>query len=129
MKKTESTTPFDASTIASMANAKSKGQRPAYFSNAMDEQHYAMTMALVAELASARERIDTLERVLISKGLLSDSDIEDYRPDFEAGKERQLAQAQYSARIFRPMQQAIESMKGNDISVSDMARQLGEEDA
>lgn len=83
-----------------MANAKAKGKRPQYFADEMSENHFSMTMSLIAELAVARERNDTLERILISKGVLTKEEIEGYIPDADAAKARQLSQVEYSTECF-----------------------------
>lgn len=44
----------------------------------------SITLALAGELSVARERIDTLERVLVQRGLLGAGDIEAYKPDAAA---------------------------------------------
>ena len=123
---TDKNIPLDPSLLAQLANAKSQGSRPDYFSDPMNEQHYAMTMALMAELAVARERIDTLERVLEDNGLLKRSQVEEFVPDEQAATERQTAQIEYSARIFRALQQQVESMQQKELSVEEMAKRLGE---
>ena len=58
----KSKAPLTATQTAQLANAKSQGKRPEYFSDAMAEHSYSISLALMAELAVARERIDTLER-------------------------------------------------------------------
>ena len=116
---------LDATTAAFMANAKAKGKRPEYFQDAMSEHHFSITMALVAELAVARERIDTLERVLVSKGIIDTEDVENFIPDARAEEQRQLAQVEYTARIFRALQQALECIDENDKSMEEMAEILG----
>lgn len=116
---------LDATMVAHLANAKPKGKRPEYFDDSMSENHFSITMALVTELAVARERIDTLERLLASKGLLSQNEVEDYIPDSKSAEQRQLAQVEYSARIFRAMQQELERVAGDDKSMDEMAEVLG----
>lgn len=116
----------DPSVLAQLSNQKPQGKRPEYFSDAMSEQHYSITMALVAELAVARERIDTLERVLQQNGLLDTDAIDQYIPDDTAATERQTAQMEYSARIFRALQQQVEAMQENELSVEEMAKRLGD---
>ena len=118
---------FDSSTIAQMANAKSQGKRPNYFSDAMAEQTFAINMALMAELAVSRERVDTLERLLVQKGVLSESDVDSYVPDQVAAEQRQTAQVEYSARILRPIQQQVEFMQEkNPLSMDELADRLGD---
>ena len=63
---------------------KAKGKRPYYFSNPDVDKLLSMIMALTGELAVARDRIDTLERVASSKGLFSSDDIENFELDAEA---------------------------------------------
>jgi hypothetical protein len=126
MKKKRKQTTFDPASITQMANAKAQGKRPEYFNDPMVEQSFSIMMALMAELAVARERIDTLERILVSKKLIEADEVENYRPDAATGQARQLAQVEYSARVLRPLQQAIEAMSGNQLNMNDMADQLGD---
>lgn len=123
---TDSLKGMDPTQAALLANAKSKGKRPNYFKDTMAENHFSITMSLVAELAVARERIDSLERVLMSKGILGEDDIESFIPDDDAAQARQLSQVEYSARIFRSMQQHLESLKTDDKSMDEMAEILGQ---
>jgi len=119
---------FDPVDVAQLANQKAQGKRPEYFNDAMAENHFSMTMALVAELAVARERIDSLERVLADKGILDTQDVENFIPDQEAAEQRQLAQLEYSARIFRGLQQALQQSSAQDKSMDEMAEILGKKD-
>ena len=127
---TDKKTPgLDPLVAAAMANAKAKGKRPDYFADEMSENHFSITMALIAELAVARERNDTLERLLVSKGILSQDEIENYLPDEQASKERQLAQVEYTTRIFRSLQQQLERIEGEEKSMDEMAEQLAKTNA
>lgn len=123
---TDSLKGLDPTQAALLANAKPKGKRPAYFKDTMAENHFSITMSVVAELAVARERIDSLERILINKGLLNEDDVENFVPDQQAAEARQLAQVEYSTRIFRSMQQHLESLKTDDKSMDEMAEILGQ---
>ena len=60
---------------------KAKGKRPYYFSNPDVDKLLSMIMALTGELAIARDRIDTIERVAATKGLFSSDDIENFDLD------------------------------------------------
>ena len=62
---------------------KAKGKRPYYFSNPDVDKLLSMII-LTGELAVARDRIDTLERVASNKGLFSSDDIENFELDAEA---------------------------------------------
>ena len=97
----------------SMAGNKAKGKRPQYFKDGDSDRLMAILMAVAGELAVARERIDTLERLLEKCGVLKRQDIEQYAPDTEAAHERGLCQQDYIARILRVIQQEIEQVDEN----------------
>jgi len=131
---TQSTTDtLSATEILQLANAKAQGKRPEYFSDPMAEHSFSITMALMAELAAARERIDTLERLLSSKGVLELRDVDEYVPDAEAGKARQAAQVAYSVRVLRSLQQQVAALAdgsagSHNLSVEAMAQKLAQTD-
>lgn len=125
---TEQIKGMDPTKAALLANAKPKGKRPDYFRDEMAENHFSITMSVIAELAVARERIDSLERILLSKGILSENEVENFVPDEAAAQERQLAQVEYSSRIFRALQQSLEKVKADDKTMDEMADILGQKD-
>lgn len=102
---------FDTSHINDilMAGDKSKGARP-YFLEPAVEKVLNITMAVATELAVARERIDTLERILEAKGIIDRKDIEAFEPNDAQAEERQLWHARYAARIMRIVQQEIQAV-------------------
>jgi hypothetical protein len=103
---------FDTSKINDilMAGDKSKGGRPYFFDNAMTEKVLNIAMSVATELAVAKERIDTLERILEQKGILSRNEIEDFVPTDAQAEQRQLNHARYVARILRIVQQDIQAV-------------------
>lgn len=93
-----------------MAGNKSKGGRPYFLEDPAVERVLNIAMAIATEVAVAHERMDTLERLLESKGLLSRNDIEMYVPDEKAAEERQGWHARFTARILRIVQQEVEAV-------------------
>jgi len=93
-----------------MAGNKAKGERPYFLEDPAVERVLNITMAVATELAVTRERLDTLERILAEKGLVSREEIEAYSPDEEAAEARQLWHARYSARLLRIVQQELEAI-------------------
>jgi hypothetical protein len=63
----------------------------------------AMVAALASELAVTRERLDTVERLAESAGLLSRREIEEFAPTAEQAKERDGLRRRLIDRIFRPL--------------------------
>lgn len=94
-----------------MAGDKAKGARPYFLNSPEVEKVLNITMAVATELAVAHERIDTLERILESKGILTRQEIEDFAPNDEQAEERQLWHARYAARIMRIVQQEIQEVQ------------------
>ena len=111
--------------LAQIANAKPQGRRPEYFRDPMGEHTFSISMALMAELAVARERIDTLERLLVAKGVLQANEVENFVPDGPASEARQKSQVEHSLRVLRSMQQQVEGLEEqNPLSMDEMADKL-----
>lgn len=93
-----------------LAGKKAKGKRPQYFNDPAVDRVLSITMAVAGELAVARERIDTLERVLEAKGIICQKDIEYFTPTREEADQRGLWHKEYIARILRVVQQEFEEL-------------------
>jgi hypothetical protein len=108
---------------------KPAGKRP-YFLNPESERILAITMAVAQELAVARQRIDTLERLLEAKGLLRRDEIEGFAPSADDYAERALWSQEYINRILRIVQQegkAAEAAAKGDLPIPDVTRELSTE--
>jgi hypothetical protein len=110
------------------AAAKPAGKRP-YFLTPEVERVLAITMAVAQELAVTRERLDTVERLLEAKLLLSRTEIETFEPTVEGAAERGLWIQEYLARILRIVQQEGEAVShAGDIASEDVAAELLQDD-
>lgn len=114
----------DAVDWIGLAGKKAKGKRPAYFDDPAVDRLLSIVMAIAGELAVTRERLDTIERLLETKGTLSRADIEAFRPDRDAGYERGLATREYIARILRGVQQDMEAIAEIEPPMEEVARDL-----
>jgi len=95
------------------AGAKPAGKRP-YFLDREVERVLAITMAIAQELAVARQRVDTLERLLQSKGILTAEEVEHFAPTPAQSTERAMWTQEYLARILRIVQQENEAVTATD---------------
>lgn len=86
-----------------------KGKRPIYFEHPETDKLLAMLLAVAEEVSVLRDRLDTVERLAQSKGLLSQAEIEAYQPDPHAATEREQRRAAYIARIMRIIQTDLET--------------------
>jgi hypothetical protein len=93
-----------------MAGDKSKGGRPYFFDDPAVERVLNIAMAVATEVAVVRERMDTIERLLEAKGVLSQKEIEAFIPTDEQAEERQLWHARFAARIMRIVQQEVDAI-------------------
>jgi hypothetical protein len=108
------------------AGAKPAGKRP-YFLDREVERVLAITMAVVQELAVARERIDTLERLLVGRGLLEPGAVEAFTPTPAQAAERGRWTQEYIARVLRIVQQegeAIAAAEKGDLYSEEVAVEL-----
>ncbi|MDZ8240962.1 MAG: hypothetical protein RMZ69_28025 [Nostoc sp. ChiQUE01a] len=87
-----------------------KGKRPVYLENPQIDKLLAMVMALTGEVSVLRDRLDTIERLLEVKGILSATEIEGYQPDAKVINEREKCRAEYIARVLRVVQEELEAL-------------------
>jgi len=106
--------------IQKLAIQKSKGKRPKYVGAESNDHLLSMIMVLAEELAVARERADTLERLLEAQGVLKREKIEHFTPSQEVGLERQIKHSEFTSRLLRSLRQEIDALAGNNKSTEDL---------
>lgn len=92
-----------------LSSAKPAGKRP-HFMDPSVERVLNILMVTVQELAVARERLDTVERLLEAKGVLSQAETEAFEPSKDQAAERGLWMQEYLVRVLRPLQQEAEAL-------------------
>ncbi|MBM29003.1 MAG: hypothetical protein CME58_11575 [Halieaceae bacterium] len=108
---------------------KAKGKRPFYFSNPDVDKLLSMIMALTGELAIARDRIDTLERVAETKGLFSSDDIENFELDANALQARADRHRQLLREVNRIIVGELEDLEGaNEEDYTAVVEQVEQDD-
>ncbi|WP_029011456.1 hypothetical protein [Niveispirillum irakense] len=108
------------------ASAKPTGKRPQFLNNWEAERAMAIAMTLAGELAVTRQRLDTLERVLTAKGILTREEIESFVPTKAEAAERGLWNQEFIARVLRVVQQEAEAMSIKDESSEAIADELAQ---
>ncbi len=105
-----------------IASNKPKGARPYFFDDPAVERVMNIAMAIGMELGVARERLDSLERILEEKGIMTRQEIENYTPTSKKIEtERQQWHSEYISRILRIIQQEMEQMKNPDKTLHEIA--------
>ncbi len=78
-----------------------KGRKPQYFADPATDKLLSMVLALTQELSVARDRIDTLERLLDRAGVLAAQTVDEYLPTAEEAAARGELRAAMLRRVFR----------------------------
>jgi hypothetical protein len=89
----------------------SKGQRPAYFEDPSVDKLLTMTLALMGEVVVMRERLDSIERLLVESGTLEPGTVDGFEPSVEAIAARDAWRAQFLDIVLFPLQQEKEQME------------------
>lgn len=79
----------------------SKGQRPHFFDDPAIDQMMTFFLELMTETSALRDRVDTIERVLDTKGSITRDDIEAYRADDSVEAERTAWRKAFIERVLR----------------------------
>ena len=92
--------------------AEGAGQSPRYFSDPDVDRVLSIVMAMAGEVAVQAERMDTLERVLNNKGLVSLGELAAYEPDDAVLGERMAWHQAFVARVLRVVEQELATVRG-----------------
>jgi hypothetical protein len=106
------------------AGAKPKGKRPAFLQDPAQERILSILLAVAGEVSVLKQRLDTVERLLETKGAVTRADIDAYEPDKQAAYERGLMAKEYVARIMRGVQQDMEAMQASERPVDEISVDL-----
>jgi hypothetical protein len=96
-----------------------KGRKPQYFADPATDTLLSMVLALTQELSVARDRIDTLERLLDRAGVLAADKVDAYLPTPDEAAARADLRAAMLRRVFR----------GAEKEAQDLAAQAGADHA
>ncbi len=107
-----------------LAGAKAKGKRPYFLDSPDTERLLNILLVVVQELAVTRERMDTIERLLAQKGVMTAADIEAFEPAKAEADARGAWTQEYLARVFRILQQEKEALSADDDTAEDVAEEL-----
>ncbi len=97
-----------------------KGRKPQYFADPATDKLLSMVLALTQELSVARDRIDTLERLLDRAGVLSAQTVDDYLPTADEAAARSALRAGMLRRVFRAAEKEAQDLE-RDGAAPDMA--------
>ena len=85
-------------------------ERPKYFDNTDVDRVMAILLALVAEVAAIRERLDTHERIGSAGAAPTPERVESFAPDAVTESAREAWRDAYIRRLFRVITEDVESL-------------------
>ena len=108
---------------------KAKGDRPFFFENPEVDKLLSMLMGLAGEVSVMRDRLDTVERIAAEKGVVTQTEIENYDPPKEVMAERAARREQFLGEITRVVYSEIEGLEAEATVSYDQAIDLVENGA
>ena len=93
-----------------------RGKRPKIYEQQGLDHLMAITTALVQEVAVLRDRIDLVERVAQSKGVIIQDEIENFTLQQEDLEARELWRMKYLGRIYAIFEQEAAELAAKDTS-------------
>jgi hypothetical protein len=85
-----------------------RGHRPEFFEDPASDTLLSMNVALLTELMATRERLDTLERLMIGKGVVTRDEIDAFEADAAGEAEREQLRETMSRHVFYLLLQQAE---------------------
>jgi hypothetical protein len=105
------------------AGEKARGKRPWFLEDQDAERVLNIVMALAQEVSVVRQRLDTVERLLETQGVVTKADIEGFTPSKQEAEERGAWNQEFIARILRIVQQENEAVeRDGEVSSEQAAR-------
>jgi hypothetical protein len=102
----------------------SKGRKPQYFHDPATDKLHSMVLALTQELSVARDRIDTLERLIERAGLFPASAVESYLPNADEAAVRSERRAAMLSRVFRSTEKEMHDISGPAVAAAEDIQQI-----
>ena len=85
-----------------------KGKKPIYLDERSIDNLMAMIMTLTQEISVLRDRLDTIEKLLVTKKAITLEDIETFEPDDDLVEERRDRRQMLLKRVLLPIDKELE---------------------
>ena len=85
-----------------------KGKKPIYLDERSIDNLMAMIMTLTQEISVLRDRLDTIEKLLVNNKSITLEDIETFEPDDDLIKERKDRRQMLLKRVLLPINKELE---------------------
>lgn len=95
---------------------KAKGARPYFFSDHSQDKLLAMIMGLTGELSVLMDRCDSMERLLVEKGVLAKGAIDSFTANAEVREERDERREMVLANVMRILLEDLEDPDAGEVN-------------
>jgi hypothetical protein len=95
-----------------------RGRRPQFHDDAAIDKLHGMIMAMATEMSVLYERLDTMERVAAGKGVMLQTELENYTPDAEAAGAREAWRQKFLERLFYLYREEVDDRLSKDSDAS-----------
>jgi hypothetical protein len=104
-----------------------KGQRPRHFGDPAIDTLVGVVVSLVGEVSVLRDRVETLERALEERGVITRAAVEERQWSPEETAERAASRAAYLERVLRAVRAEAEDLSGGRVArpLEDIIADLG----
>jgi hypothetical protein len=83
-----------------MIERNAKGKRPLFYQAEGMDQAMSMILVLANEMMVVRDRLDTVERIAVAKGVVLEAEIEAYEPPQDVLEVREARRQDFLARLY-----------------------------
>jgi hypothetical protein len=95
-----------------------RGRRPQFHQDPAVDKLHGMIMAMATEMSVLYERLDTMERVAARKGVMLQTELENYTPDAEAAGAREAWRQKFLERLFYLYREDVDDRLNQDNDAS-----------
>ena len=107
--------PSDPLSHVHQALRESSGPRPAYFDDPDIDRVLAITLAVAEEVGVIAERLDSMQRLLESRGLIDAGELDAFEPSDDVQDARLEWHRAFIARVLRVVDQSLEPRQSNQV--------------
>lgn len=105
---------MDAGELLTRLRGERDQARPGYFDDPAIDRVIVIAMTLAQEVGVTVERLDTLERVLEAKGLVTGNDLRQYEPGADVEADRMRWHQEFVTRLLGVLEQEYQSLNRDD---------------
>jgi hypothetical protein len=88
-----------------------KEQRPTFFPDPASDRLTAIITALTAEVGVLMDRVDAIESIARSKGIMLEGEVDAYQPTPEEAERRRRRRDAYIGRVFFVLEEEFKTLE------------------